>query len=54
MHVAPVFYTYKLNNERARNNILHRGAIEWNTLDANVCHLDFKEFKWLQTKSLKL
>ena len=53
MHVAPVFNTYKPNNEKVQNNILYRGAIEWNALDLNIRNLDFKDFKWLQKKHLK-
>ena len=47
MHSAPVKNIYKQNNERVRNNILYRGAIEWNGLPAKVRILDFKDFKSL-------
>ena len=30
MHVAPVFYTYEPNNERARNNIIFYIEVLWN------------------------
>ena len=36
MHAAPVFVKYKPNNEKVKNNILYRGAIEWNALDPNI------------------
>ena len=54
MHSAPVFNTYKPNNERARNSIMYRGAIEWTLLPADICKLSFAEFKSLQKKKLKL
>ena len=53
LHVAPVFNTYKPNNEKVQNNILYRGAIEWNALGLNIRNLDFKDAKWLQKKHLK-
>ena len=54
MQSAPVFSTYKPNNEKARNNILYRGAIEWNILPADVRNLNFTDFKNLQKRNLKL
>ena len=42
---APVFNTYKPNNEKARQNVLYRGANLWNILQANDRNLDFKGFK---------
>ena len=54
MHSAPVFNTYKPNNEKSRNNIIYKGAIEWNNLPANVRNLNFNDFKSLQKKNLKL
>ena len=53
MHTAPVFATYKPNNEKVKNKILYRGAIDWNALDPNIRNLDFKDFKCLQMKLLK-
>ena len=54
LQMAPVFNTYKPNNEKSHKNVLYRGAIEWNALPANVRNLDFKDFKCLQKKNLKL
>ena len=45
LHTAPVFWNYKPNNERVRQNILYRGAIEWNNLPSNVRNLEPNEFK---------
>ena len=45
LHQAPVFKTYKPNNEKARQNILYRGACLWNEQPANDRNLDFKAFK---------
>ena len=45
LHQAPVFKTYKPNNEKARQNILYRGACLWNEMPANDRNLDFKAFK---------
>ena len=45
LHQAPVFKTYKPNNEKARQNILYRGASLWNELPSNDRNLDFKTFK---------
>ena len=54
MHSAPVFSTYKPNNEKARNNIMYKGAIEWNNLPADVRNLNFNDFKSLQKRNLRL
>ena len=48
LHSAPVFWQYKPSSEKARMNILYRGASLWNSLPANVRNLNFKEFKTLQ------
>ena len=45
LHQAPVFKTYKPNSEKARQNILYRGACKWNALPANDRYLEFKAFK---------
>ena len=52
LHTAPVFNSYKPNNENVRKNVIYRGAIEWNVLDPNIRNLDFKDFKCLQKKLL--
>ena len=52
LHKAPVFGTYKPNNEKARLNVLYRGAIAWNNLPAYERKMNFKEFKKVKTKSL--
>ena len=50
LHQAPVFWSYKPNNERARLNVFYRGALSWNSLTANERNLDFNEFKILVKK----
>ena len=50
LHDAPVFNTYKPNNEKAKLNVIYRGAISWNTLPANERNMEFKEFKTMQVK----
>ena len=45
LHQAPVFKTYKPNNEKARQNILYRGTSLWNEQPSNVRNLDFRAFK---------
>ena len=50
--MAPVFWYYKPNKEKARQNVIYRGAIEWNALTANTRNLDFDEFKLLQKREI--
>ena len=45
LHTAPVFLTYKPNNEKARQNVLYRGANAWNLLPSSVKNRDFNDFK---------
>ena len=45
LHRAPIFNTYKPNNEKALQNIMYRGACLWNSLPAIDRNLDFKAFK---------
>ena len=45
LHQAPVFKTYKPNNEKARQNILYRGACLWNEKPSDIRNLDFTAFK---------
>ena len=45
LHQAPVFKLYKPNNEKARQNIIYRGALLWNSLPADNRNSDFKAFK---------
>ena len=45
LHKAPVFKTYKPNNEKARQNIIYRSANAWNILPSYVRNYDFKDFK---------
>ena len=54
LHLAPVFNTYKPNNEEARANIIYRGAIEWNSLPAVERNLNLAEFKTKQKKKQQL
>ena len=53
LHDAPVFNTYKPNNEKVKNNLLYKGAIKWNELASAHRNLDFKDFKTLKKKALK-
>ena len=52
LHTAPVFATYKPNNEKAKLNTLYRGAIKWNNLPAHDRNLDHSDFKKMQKKML--
>ena len=45
LHNAPVFMTYKPNNEKARQNVLYRGANAWNSLSSADRNCNFNEFK---------
>ena len=45
LHSAPVFKTYKPNNEKARQNIIYRGAICWNEMSALDRNKNFNDFK---------
>ena len=51
---GPVFNTYKpiANNEKAKANVLYRGAIEWNSIEAHYRNMDFNHFKAYQKKKL--
>ena len=51
-HTAPVFHTYKPNNEKARSKILYRGATVWNKLPAIERNMGLDEFKILKKKRL--
>ena len=49
LHRARVFWHYKPNNEKARLNVLYRGAILWNNLPAAKRNMEFLTFKtWLK------
>ena len=52
LHIAPVFWYYKPNNEKVRLNIFYRGALAWNSLPATERNLDFNEFKKTKCKVL--
>ena len=52
LHEAPVFWLYKPENEKARLNILYRGALEWNMLLAKDRNLDFNDFKVMYKREL--
>ena len=45
LHCAPVFKTYKPNNEKVKQNVMYRGAITWNALPANDRNVTFVKFK---------
>ena len=53
LNAAPVFAAYKPNNEKAKANVLYRGATEWNKLPAIERNLDTNGFKKLQQQHLK-
>ena len=44
--------TYKPNNEKAKANVLYRGAIEWNAMGAELRNLDCEQFKKFQKQKL--
>ena len=49
LHQAPVFKLYKPNNEKAKQNILYRGATNWNALPAVNRNKNSKLFAtWLK------
>ena len=45
LHTAPLFLSYKPNNEKARQNVFYRGANAWNVLPSSVKIRDFNYFK---------
>ena len=45
LHQAAVFKSYKPNTDKARQNIMYRGALIWNSLSAQDRNSDFKTFK---------
>ena len=45
LHAAPVFKTYKPNNEKARQNVIYRGAMCWNELSFLDRNKNFNDFK---------
>ena len=54
LHMAPVFNQYKPVNEKARLNVLYRGAILWNNLPAENRNMEFNVFKvWLKKTMLE-
>ena len=53
LHDAPVFSTYKPNNEKAKCNVNYKGATKWNELNSISRYLDFSDFKTLQKNALK-
>ena len=49
LHQAPVFKLYKPNNEKAKQNMLYRGASKWNALLAETRNKDSNSFStWLK------
>ena len=49
LHQAPVFNVYKPNNEKAKQNILYRGAISWNALLAEHRNTELNAFaSWIK------
>ena len=54
LHQGPVFASYKPNNEKAKQNILYRGALSWNELAAEKRNMDFNSFmSWLKNDRFK-
>ena len=53
-NLAPVFWNYIPKNEKARQNVIYRGAIEWNKIPANIRNLEFNEFKTVQRRNLSI
>ena len=53
LHDAPVFNTYKPNNEKAKCNVIYKGAIKWNKLNSISRNLDFSDFKTSQKNAFK-
>ena len=45
LHSAPVYKTYKPNNEKARQNVIYRGAMCWNKMSAIDRNKNFSDFK---------
>ena len=45
LHSAPVYKTYKPNNEKARQNVIYRGAMCWNKMSAEDRNKNFNDFK---------
>ena len=45
LHAAPVVRTYKPNNEKARQNVMYRGASTWNALPFIDRNTNFNDFK---------
>ena len=45
LHTAPVFSMYKPNKEKARQNVLYRGANIWNSLPSGDRNSNFNDFK---------
>ena len=49
LHQAPVFKIYKPNNEKAKQNIIYRGAVLWNALLAEHRNKELLTFtSWLK------
>ena len=49
LHTAPVYKLYKPKNEKAKQNILYRGAMSWNALSAIHRNKEFVAFmSWLK------
>ena len=45
LHQAPVYKSYKPNNEKVKQNIVYRGAFMWNNLPSCERNKDFNTFK---------
>ena len=52
LHNAPVFWQYKPINEKARLNLLYRGALLWNGLPANIRNMNYNNFKSVMKKEM--
>ena len=54
LHQGPVFNLYKPNNEKAKQNVIYRGAIAWNALSAEHRNKEYTSFtSWLKRDRFK-
>ena len=53
LYMAPVFWYYKPNNEKAKLNVIYRGAREKNSMAAKTHNLEFAEFKTTETRNCR-
>ena len=51
---GPVFKTYKPINEKVKMSVFYRGAINWNSVKADIRNMTFKDFKIYQKNCLNM